>query len=786
MKTIRSLLHSFLTRSPDRLRPTSRPPGFNLLEALEDREVPAATLIWAGGDVNGKTDWGRSGNWRDLQGNVSNIAPGDTDTARFTNGASIDCDLSTATSVARLELDSYPNTLTLGANLTVTTGYLKTTTPLAAFSTIRGTSDFVVDTKGTFTWYRGTIAGNHCKILVKSQATLNIESSTDNQMDARIAGRDLNIEQGGTVNFTAGRLFCANDPDSGQDTVFNNAGLFAISGTASVIQAGQPCHFYGAETGRVTVAVNGSAMVEIQAQFNISNTSTQAGSEGVSVMSGKLYLESGGLSRGGWSISTGQEVRFFRVSGWDQPEFTWDKGTKFVGSGSVYIDGARVVMPAGVTVESEPSLVFTRGDLVGAQGAAPVLIPKSRMNWLSGTTSGQGKIQIDATVPANIFSLANPPAQSEFNPTLVGWTMENKGSIVFGKGVAVAGAERVNFKMGSGGSIVNKGGTVRITDTSNILKAGVRGSIVLESGRLEKDANSGDSIIQAPINGVNGSTVRVNPGAKILEKGENIWEPGSTHTPDPNANQKVGFLEYRGTFNIDSVVTIDAGGSLVGSGEIETTLLHTSGSVMPADAGEVGSIRFVGSYAQTHIGSLNLDFAAADHDFITVSGVEQSLNLRGVLDIAAPVDFAPAVGTTFTIVQNNTTDALGDPAATIGFFHGLQDGAEFALGLVTVRITYNRSVGDLNDVILEVVAEEGGGGGQGGGGSGGSGERPALGGTRRTFLFTDDQTSSRTATPDPLFPALAPAVDAETPTLALSVPVEPHDTWDQFWPVCVP
>ena len=90
--------------------------------------------------------------------------------------------------------------------------------------------------------------------------------------------------------------------------------------------------------------------------------------------------------------------------------------------------------------------------------------------------------------------------------------------------------------------------------------------------------------------------------------------------------------------------------------------------------------------------TLNGTTAGTGYDQINVTG---KVNLAGAtLDVN--LTFPPAIGSVFTLIQNDGTDAV------VGTFAGLQDGGTLVLNAMTFQISYVGGTG--NDVVLTRTA----------------------------------------------------------------------------------
>ena len=161
----------------------------------------------------------------------------------------------------------------------------------------------------------------------------------------------------------------------------------------------------------------------------------------------------------------------------------------------------------------------------------------------------------------------------------------------------------------------------------------------------------------------------------------------------------------------NSVVTVNNGGTLRGTGRIGGLNANSGGIVQPGN-NNPGVLESFGDVAldagSTFRVRLNGTSAGVDHDQLEVNG---TVTLGGTLEVV--LGYTPAVGDRFTIIANDENDDV------TGTFAGLPQNAEFMLNGRPFRIIYGDRFGgfgrDSNDVIIEAIpalAVWDGGGGQ--------------------------------------------------------------------------
>ena len=113
-------------------------------------------------------------------------------------------------------------------------------------------------------------------------------------------------------------------------------------------------------------------------------------------------------------------------------------------------------------------------------------------------------------------------------------------------------------------------------------------------------------------------------------------------------------------------VAIGSGSTLTGTGR--TGAIVNNGILVPGDS--AGTITINGNYVQSATGAFQVQIggsaAVSQYDQLSVNG---SVTLGGSLDVSLISGFIPGNGNSFTIIDNDGTDAVA------GNFAGLPDGA---------------------------------------------------------------------------------------------------------------
>jgi len=149
------------------------------------------------------------------------------------------------------------------------------------------------------------------------------------------------------------------------------------------------------------------------------------------------------------------------------------------------------------------------------------------------------------------------------------------------------------------------------------------------------------------------------------------------------------------TGSLASAVTVASGATLTGTGTIAGNTNVGAGATLAPGVSGTG-ILGTGSLAlasgATFGVQLNGTAAGTQYDRVNVTG---AVNLGGAT-LVVTLGFAPAVGTIFTLIDNDAADAV------TGTFAGLAEGAIMNVGGVLLAVSYSGGSG--NDVTLTAVA----------------------------------------------------------------------------------
>lgn len=462
--------------------------------------------------------------------------------------------------------------------------------------------------------------------------------------------------------------------DSGQVTTAN--GLLTMNGNINAIGAG------GTIWGRLslggairTVQIGNSQSISIRAdisnggliksgagQLSLYGTNTFTGS--VSVSGGTLELHNNsalGSIAGATTVSPGCILRLFDVD---------------IGAESLTLNG---------TLDT----VYTNswaGPINVASESTIALNSISYELTLSGAVTGAGSLTKNG-VGTLIFSGTGANTFSGGLATSSGLVLLNKtgvnalaGPLQIGPGTATVRLLQANQIADSVAISMYAGNTLDLNGLSDTIGSlSGSGSVNLIFGTLTTGGDNSSTTFSGNIGGV-GFT-------PLIKNGSGTFTLSGTNNCTGVTTINAGTLAVTG--QLDSNVSIAAGGTLKGSGKVGNVVAN-AGSILPGTV--VGTL---------NTGALNLTNAAttltfeiygntpgATHDQIAATG---AVNLSNPT-LALSLNTYGALSNQYVLIANDGADAVK------GTFAGMPEGATITSGLVSFKITYQGGTG--NDVVL--------------------------------------------------------------------------------------
>jgi hypothetical protein len=256
------------------------------------------------------------------------------------------------------------------------------------------------------------------------------------------------------------------------------------------------------------------------------------------------------------------------------------------------------------------------------------------------------------------------------------------------RGLAQAGADTIFASLSTSSTItLGSGVTTGAGDTLNLdnaNKATITGSTITLGGALTVfNVGADTATISSAISG-SGSLIKTGSGTLTL---------AGTDTYSGTATVSAGTLAVNGSLT-DSLVTVGASGTLVGNGSL-SKLVTVDGNLSPGTVGTAGTMTLGAGLSVASTANFSVDLngttAGSGYDQLDVTG---SVTLSNPT-LALTVGYIPAAGNTFTLINNDGSDAVS------GTFNGLAEGATLRSGTQLYEISYVGGTG--NDVTLTAV-----------------------------------------------------------------------------------
>ncbi|MEQ1858792.1 MAG: autotransporter-associated beta strand repeat-containing protein [Chthoniobacteraceae bacterium] len=580
---------------------------------------------------------------------------------------------------------TFNQAVTMAVNKNLTVSALSTTTGAISLATTN--SDLVASGTGAIsltTVANIALASGSSIAVVDGDLTLSANAASTGSFSA--AGIDLN---GGTITTsgTGNVSLTAKAP--------TNAGGIQVRGGAKILSTGAVLATQGKLTlnGRVT---NGGTDVTV----------TGTGSE-IKSLSGDISVTGGidgGVAHTGILVSS---------------------------SGSIESTGTAKITLNGYSRSATAVIIDTLGQVKSADGAIAIAGTLNDTPSKGITVQGGGKVQSTglATITMDTYASAGGGSAGSHGITITGTGSEvtsvTAAIVLTGQPKAFSNNSYSVYIL-SGGKVASTSGDITLAgrdssrtgnlaiNYSSTVPISTSGTITLIGGG--GSTGSGMSLTGGLISGTAGVTIRPGPG-NAIDLGTAADNTNSLGLSDA----ELDIITTAGTLTIgdsaSGAITVTAAISRPASTNVALTggssiifnpgTLNTSGGTLALTPGASGSVQPITS--GTEVTASSVSFESGADLAIAINGttldtqyrqlnVVGGVNLTGV-DLVLSGSHVPVGGQTFTIVENDGTDAI------TGTFNGLAQGATitgFLGSALSATISYTGGSG--NDVVLTAVA----------------------------------------------------------------------------------
>lgn len=549
-----------------------------------------------------------------------------------------------------------------GSAITLNSTAVVTNLTLASGNSLAGTNTNALNFEGT----GATTLSNAGRIELQNGSSLNLSGVTR-----------LTISGGGTILLdtssnaigsvgSSGGVLTNQEMVSGQGRlglggleIVNKGTISAAGGTLTI----EP-NSSGLTNSRMLQAASGATLAII---FGSPAPINNAGGT-IHAQTGSIVMISGPIITGGSLTTSGTGV-FQTPGGGGTPTlsgvdlagvFQLESGSSAILKGTVtntgslqLLGGAQLSMSGPVTLNGGGSItmsnvtsnIITAAEGVGTLTSHNVILGSGAIE-LAFTNAGT--VEADQSVPLVIFSsLFGSGNEFKNTGTLTantGSTLQVEGAFTnLAAGTLSGGTYKVNGTLELPGDITTNSANIALTGkTSQILDASSANALakLASNSAMGSFTLAGDQNFSAPGGFSNAGSVKISSGSTF--KASSYTQTKGTTT----VNGSLAMTPSTGAINLN-------GGSLFGGGGTVTGKVVSSAVVTPAhSATSTGKLAIEGTYMQNSSGALEIRFASAkSFSQVNASG---AVVLGGRLNLGFPTSFAPAIGSTFTILTGSS------------------------------------------------------------------------------------------------------------------------------------
>jgi len=611
---------------------------------------PAKTLVWTG--LGADDNWTTPANWG---GGAAPLA-----------GYSLSFGAGAAQKTAR---NDFPNGTKFAALRFLDGGYSITGNDLTLTSGISSAS-----TAGA----TDTVALN---LALTANETFNIGGTTLIDVTGTISGTRFGITKTGAgtlaFNSPAGNTY-GGPTTVGGGTLRLNASNQIIDTASVAVKVGAAFDLNGHDETVADLTLTGGTVNTGAGTLTVSGTLTGTAASAPSVINGELNL-SGAVPT--LKVANGPAVNDLVIAAGVSAA-----GLTKVGAGTLVLSGDNSSYGGTTTVKAGVLDVASSAAL----GSGPVLAGGGTTLQLDGDGLAFGNALTLSGGVATLKSLAGNNTWSGTIGGAGGLIKSGAGTLLLPGANSYTGITRI-----SSGVLDVQIPAALGNNTS--VKVAAAGTLRLDGTGLDFGKALSLSGTLANLNGSNTWSGKINmvgaAGTFSVGAGQSLTLGGVISGTGKLTEVGAGSLILSALNTYTGGTTVN-GGTLEGGGKVGSLKVNSGATLAPGTMTtqilRTGTVTF--SAGSTFAVTVNGPTAGTDHDQLSVTG---RVNLAGAI-LNVNLGFAPAVGSAFTLIQNDGTEAV------VGTFAGLSQGATLTLDGMTFQISYAGGTG--NDVVLTRTA----------------------------------------------------------------------------------
>jgi autotransporter-associated beta strand protein len=580
-----------------------------------------------------------------------------------------------------------------------------------AFIYAKGTSTISAEITGS----NGLVLAGSGTLQVSTAAALSGRITLDsgelsltaaNIFSTDVAGLTLqNVKSSpapSTLNFTANQTFTTLNSSGTDSTItFSNSATLTIGDTTNNLSSTLSAAI--TETGGVTAGAltfDGSGLFDLSGMSS-GTLNLVTGSTIVVNNSAELRVAASEFKTSTFGVDlngTNTQLQFAQGGGGQFANAITGTGELHLIGGTLQLTGINNTYSGGTVVELGSTLDLTTANVTSSAAAGAQNI-----------TDAGGLIVFDQDFVGTYSGVISDGKQMGTGPMESGSLDIDNSTNNSGSGVELTAAQAY-----SGATYIEAGtltldATNAIADSSGLTLGRVGGAIDGQTAGLQlldnntlaslsSDTGNTTSVV------LNGNTLTLDPGTGISSTFGGTISDGSSggggvvidgagtvtftgsNSYSGNTNVEDGTLVIDGT-NGNSAITVDNGAAIGGTGTAGAVTVDSGGTFTPGDPSTftVASLTLSsGSAFDEEIGGTSPGTGGAGGYDQTVVESGGTIGLGGAtLNVSLVDGFTPSVGDSFTIINNDTGNAVG------GTFAGLSQGATFNLDGDVFQISYD-------------------------------------------------------------------------------------------------